>query len=745
MGQILFLASDARFISRTQQRLQAALGDWTVETIAGAALAFQSTVAQTRRNFTISFDEFCTLSFIHRFGQPSNEPAAPKTVEQIWALYVDGGEKDDDLDEEGNVMRKSWNNVRIDSLEMFSSLLFLLPRRGDDRKKLFTCFQLFDLKRVSYLGRGDILTLLLCVFGGLHVCTEGAVLLPKISELEFIIQAILEEKNLVSYERFDFQLLCECYDELEQTSIVGIVCHEGINRLGALTRPQSYTERQGRKMAPTRYQEEQNDFSASLGTLKRGDRKTDVWHGTRDSWIESLFYASIDRKIFKSAFFDYPDKDLPNRRSLPPPRPSPTDLEEWHAVVKTLSPGIFQEKMMDLDCDMLDLSGEKGGLIAQQVELLTVYLNMNNYRKLHTMNVAHCNLRENGTRLVCNGLVLNQTIKHLNCAENAMGPEGAKALATFLAGNHTLETLDVGVNKISDGGATEIALVVEQHKNTTLQELNVRGNNIGREGGKSFGRAIGGNHPSLHTLNMKDNGIDCLGGESIGIGLATNSVLTQLDLSKNRLYSSGAISIARTLGGRNKSLASLELGYNNIKMRGAMAFAGMLRTNKALTNLNLSANKLGFEYYERPKRKPVSDSPAQMMPHRYSPHGVCALVEALILKNTTLVYINLSMNHIDHVLGNTLYKLLGERVTQNGVPCTLKSINLSGNEMNENVSRMLATKYAFVDTTKQIHMKQISAASMATPVTVYGETTDENVGEGMLSTVGLSRAHLRKK
>ena len=135
-----------------------------------------------------------------------------------------------------------------------------------------------------------------------------------------------------------------------------------------------------------------------------------------------------------------PDKDVKYRKTLPPPIPSEKQISEWVSVVESLAPGSFRSKMLDMNCVALDLSNERG-LNDQQVELLTVYPTMNNYKQMTTVNVAHCNLKTSGARLVCDGLMLNQTVTHLDCSENAIGPDGAQFLAIYLAANTSLKSL----------------------------------------------------------------------------------------------------------------------------------------------------------------------------------------------------------------------------------------------------------------------------------------------------------------
>eukprot|EP00945_MAST-04E_sp_MAST-4E-sp1_P008137 g8137.t1 len=719
MGQIIDRASSPAFISRTHKKLAASLGDWTVDTIIAASGAFLYDVGNVRGNFSIGFDEFVCLPFLYRHKCAPNEPASEDTIETVWALYCDGGEEDDEFDASGNVVRKNWNNVRVDALQMFSSLLWLLPRRGDDRQKLYACFKLFDLKGTNSLTKNDVLTLLSSVFGGLHICTEGFVLMPSIGSLTTVVDSVLEEKHVKERIRwggagptdengaiFEFSFIKLCYDELEQTSIEGILCAEGINRFGV-----------------------------------HGELVEDRWEGTRSSWIESFLYASLDRKIFKAALFNAPDSEVKLRKTLPPLAPSEKEISEWYSVIESLVPGPFRSKMLDTDCKELDLSTERG-LNDQRIELLTVYLTINNYKQLTSVNVAHCNLKASGARLVCDGLMLNQTVTHLNCAENAFGPDGAQSLATYLSGNTTLRFLNAGVNRIGAGGATQIANVLTHKRNTTLQTLDLRGNGAGQVGGVAFGESIGANHPSLTYLNLRDNGIDAVAGKAIAEGLRLNRTLTDFDVSKNALYDEGATAISKALTDAkgNTMLINLDLGYNNIKADGGEAVATMLSHNSTLTSVSLAANKLGFKYYDRPARKPVSDNVVQMMPHTYSTFGTSAMMRS-IRGSSTLISMNLAMNHIDNAVGKILCSLLERE--GNPSPGSISRINLNGNEMGEEIAAKLGKCPCSVDALNQVRMKTWSSAAMQTPVRVYAPTTDDSVGEGALTTHSLGRTRMR--
>ena len=243
-------------------------------------------------------------------------------------------------------------------------------------------------------------------------------------------------------------------------------------------------------------------------------------------------------------------------------------------------------------------------------------------------------------------------------------------------------------------------------------------------------------------------------------------------MSKNRIYDDGVIAIFKGML-KNKSISSLRLGYNNIKARGAKSIAKILRSNKTLTELCLSANKMGTKYYERPVKKPISTHlrsvATQMMPHVYTTEGTAAIVSAME-ENCVLSLLDLSMNHIDTECGKQIYETFVLRKAS-----CLRYLNLSGNEISHDLvksfkeaekfrrrqTRMLTentssqntldsiekngdfTDIPKIDISQQRRMRSVGSIPMQTPIRVWKETTDTNVGEGALSTTSLGRTGMK--
>ena len=746
MGQIIDRASSPLFISNTQKKVEQILCGWTVDTVANAANVASAKYFRHRGNYSLAYKEFTTLPFLFLYGKPNNSAETEQNLMRVWSLFYDGGFQDEAVDQNGkSITPKSFDNVHVDGLQLFSSLLWLLPRRCDDRAKLNATFDIFDFSGAKSLSEFEVLMLLSSCLTGLHLFTEGFILLPHVDHLQIIIKSVFknlatEQPELCNYKdyegRINYRLFVNLYDELEQTSIDALILGEGIRK-----------ERDPEM------------------------KDSNKWQGTTETWMESFLFSSIDQKMFKTKWYDNPDPDVKYRKSLPPPPPTDMDISTWNDVLSVLKEDEFKDKLADLEASELDVSNKRY-IKDREAELLTLYLSLNNYGSLHSVNISHCQLKGAGTELLVSGLVLNQTVRYLNCSDNDMGVEGAMALASYLATTNVLRVLKAGVNKFGGKGAEQIADVFIESRNQTLQSFDMRGNNLGRDGGIAMGKAIRGNPKSLTALNLSDNGIDAAASDAIGLGIEVNDVLFHLDLSKNRIYDDGAVAIFKGML-KNKSISSLRLGYNNIKARGAKAIARILQSNKTLTELSLSANKIGTKYYERPVKKPISTHlrpvATQMMPHVYSTEGTAAIVSAME-KNCVLSMLDLSMNHIDTECGKQIY----ETFVLNKASC-LKYLSLSGNEISHELVKAFkkaekfrrrqtrmrterdSSQNAFdaiekdgnftdipkIDISQQTRMRSVGSIPMQTPIRVWKETTDINVGEGALSTTSLGRSGMK--
>jgi len=199
-----------------------------------------------------------------------------------------------------------------------------------------------------------------------------------------------------------------------------------------------------------------------------------------------------------------------------------------------------------------------------------------------------------------------------------IGPVGGSALAEALRFNCTLTYLDLQYNNISNTGAAALGEVLRT--NTTLKELYLKDNKIGETGSEALGQALQSNHTLTHLNLNFNNDIGDSGAAAIAKALQiSGSNLTRLDLSFNKISSSGATSISEALC-VNSSLTHLGLWRNKINSSGAATIANSLQSNHTLIHLDLRSNDIG-------------DSGAKEFAHALKNH------------NNTLVYLDLSDNN----------------------------------------------------------------------------------------------------
>ena len=188
-------------------------------------------------------------------------------------------------------------------------------------------------------------------------------------------------------------------------------------------------------------------------------------------------------------------------------------------------------------------------------------------------------------------LKVNKRLKELNLSNNALGPEGGKAIAEALAGNAVLTTLNLARNYLcgldeKQGADSQldstsydpsgiIALAEALAGNAGLTELNVELNYIGPEGGKAIADALTKNKV-LTNLNLANNDLsrkdDATGIQSLADALKSNQVLKSLNLFSNAIGIVGANAIAKALAD-NAVLAKLDFRFNNIGDEGENVFS----------------------------------------------------------------------------------------------------------------------------------------------------------------------------
>ena len=288
-------------------------------------------------------------------------------------------------------------------------------------------------------------------------------------------------------------------------------------------------------------------------------------------------------------------------------------------------------------------------------------------------------------------IVANGAIEKLLMADNSLcNKEAGKALATMLASNTTLKELDLSNNTYyqcdSPGFVQELAIGVKN--NGALTSVNISRNEIESEGWKAFAPVL--KNRNLKELNIAGNYLD----KTIFDVIRTMEALTSLNVSNNRylLNRESGKALADVLKD-NTVLKELDVSnnYDRYDRRPqdsvgfAQEFAVGLRSNRALTSLNISNNNIGkfvlptewravpkYDYSSVENKYKHVDGREQEK-HPGKPEGFIAIADA-IKTNKTLETIRMGRNKIN---GAEAGKALANVVAIN---TTLKELDLSSQD-----------------------------------------------------------------
>ena len=244
---------------------------------------------------------------------------------------------------------------------------------------------------------------------------------------------------------------------------------------------------------------------------------------------------------------------------------------------------------------------------------------------LEALNMSEEAIDVNRIGIFIEGLKQNQSIHELRIAMD-FGSEGFRQMSHFFSNNNRLRQLifynfdTMGVDSArsiaymlsqseqsnlwkinmcesnaSEQVLAEIAKAVRYH--SQLEDLDLRWNNLGREGSLALGNALAAcTHPSLESLLLRENAVDDVGLQALVAGLRTCHNLTWLDLGGNELITvDGCSSLSTLFQSVNCCLLSLDLDEMNIGDDGARAIATGLASLNWLETLSLSHNSIGDE------------------------------------------------------------------------------------------------------------------------------------------------------
>ena len=207
---------------------------------------------------------------------------------------------------------------------------------------------------------------------------------------------------------------------------------------------------------------------------------------------------------------------------------------------------------------------------------------------LETLNLSRNALTDEAIEILCNALLKNTTIRHLDLAENAFTAACMPALTRWLTSPECrLETLVLRNNDFKNASS---ALGKALARNTSLITLNLNDCQLSEvllSSWSSFDLF----HNSLHDLEMNNNELaGKTGGAYLAALLPLLTTLHRLSLSGCALLDDGACEIATVLASKKvASLTFLDLSKNELTYSSIRS----LLQPCSLVELRLFQNRLG--------------------------------------------------------------------------------------------------------------------------------------------------------
>ena len=199
------------------------------------------------------------------------------------------------------------------------------------------------------------------------------------------------------------------------------------------------------------------------------------------------------------------------------------------------------------------------------------------------LDIDDNNITSTGPIAIANSLLHNTSLdlEVPDMSSNAIGKDGATAIAQVITNNKTLKKLNIHRCNITATGTTAIANSLLHY--TSLEVLDMSYNAIGKDGATAIAQVIT-NNKTLKKLNIHRCNITATGTTAIANSLLHNTSLEVLDISYNDIDECGATAIARAII-KSKTLKKLSLYDDTMNKYSAMIIISSLHHNNSITKL----------------------------------------------------------------------------------------------------------------------------------------------------------------
>ncbi|XP_059817317.1 NACHT, LRR and PYD domains-containing protein 3-like [Hypanus sabinus] len=247
------------------------------------------------------------------------------------------------------------------------------------------------------------------------------------------------------------------------------------------------------------------------------------------------------------------------------------------------------------------------------------------------LNLEYCHIQCEGTQRLGPGLY---KCRELRLGGNQLGDSGLKLVSAALRNPECkIQKLRLDNVGLTDSGAEELASALST--NPLLSELDLSFNKLGDSGVKLVSVALRNPECKIQTLWLTHVGLTDTSAKDLASALSTIPSLTELYLSDNKLGDSGVKLVSMALRNPECKIQALRLGSVGLTDSGVEDLVSALSTKPSLTWLNLGSNSL-------------TDRSVPALRH-------------LILTLPSLEWIGLHWNRFSEAEGNKLRSLQGLR------------------------------------------------------------------------------------
>lgn len=316
-------------------------------------------------------------------------------------------------------------------------------------------------------------------------------------------------------------------------------------------------------------------------------------------------------------------------------------------------------------------------------ELCQIFLSNAAEVNVNVVYLGNNELTIRSTEALAKVLYANTTISVLDLRHNEIGKEGVVALIQpLLNENKTLKSLILKNTGLSHGVAASLGILL--NRNNTLEELHLGHNKMGVRGMRSIAPSIFRNLQKLHLAHnhLRARGVKMLTSELQG----RRHNLTFLDLTCNQIGTKGMHHLVDwLLMSHDTILQQLWVGSNDLGQCCGSMWADILEDNSTLVEIRLGGNELGNTGIEALAKGLGRNHSLRLLEldwNQIGDEGAIALAEAL-QRNGTLKMLDLSGNQIAQRGCIALAKALPYHLE-------LKELKMTNNRMTDEAAKAFA-------------------------------------------------------